>query len=293
MIHGIDTKTLFPSHVAFIMDGNRRWAKKNNLPIIDGHKKGAEIIKKIVSKSIKLNIKYLTFYGFSTENWNRSKVEVIQLQSLLKLYLDSETDNFLENKINFSFIGNIEKFDSPIRKKLYKLRQVTNSFNKLFFTDKSLENFFFIDIILELFPNAKFIHCKRNKVDNIFAIYQNFLTKMSWTHSLEDIIKYFDNYLNVMTIFNKRFKEKIFSIKLEDLTLNSKKISQDVFKFCNLEWSENSLEYHKRKDLFSTTASNIQIREKIYKYNNEKYEVYKKHIKKFEQKYNWLKKDLL
>ena len=134
MIHGIDTKTLFPSHVAFIMDGNRRWAKKNNLPIIDGHKKGAEIIKKIVSKSIKLNIKYLTFYGFSTENWNRSKVEVIQLQSLLKLYLDSETDNFLENKINFSFIGNIEKFDSPIRKKLYKLRQVTNSFNKLFFT---------------------------------------------------------------------------------------------------------------------------------------------------------------
>ena len=134
MTHGIDTQTLFPSHVAFIMDGNRRWAKKNNLPIIDGHKKGAEIIKKIVRKSIKLNIKYLTFYGFSTENWNRSKVEVIQLQSLLKLYLDSETDNFLENKINFSFIGNIEKFDSPIRKKLYKLRQVTNSFDKLFFT---------------------------------------------------------------------------------------------------------------------------------------------------------------
>ena len=91
MIHGIDTKTLFPSHVAFIMDGNRRWAKKNNLPIIDGHKKGAEIIKKIVSKSIKLNIKYLTFYGFSTENWNRSKVEVIQLQSFLKPFLHHST----------------------------------------------------------------------------------------------------------------------------------------------------------------------------------------------------------
>ena len=134
MTHGIDTQNLFPSHVAFIMDGNRRWAKKNNLPIIDGHKKGAEIIKKIVRKSIKLNIKYLTFFGFSTENWNRSKVEVIQLQSLLKLYLDSETDNFMENKINFSFIGNIEKFDSHIRKKLYKLKEVTNSFDKLFFT---------------------------------------------------------------------------------------------------------------------------------------------------------------
>ena len=134
MTHGIDTQNLFPSHVAFIMDGNRRWAKKNNLPIIDGHKKGAEIIKKIVRKSIKLNIKYLTFYGFSTENWNRSRDEVIQLQSLLKHYLDSETDNFLNNKINFSFIGDIGKFGPQITEKLKNLKASTNSFNKLFFT---------------------------------------------------------------------------------------------------------------------------------------------------------------
>ena len=132
MTHGIDTQNLFPSHIAFIMDGNRRWAKKNNLPIIDGHKKGAEIIKKIVSKSIKLNIKYLTFYGFSTENWNRSKDEVVQLQSLLKLYLDSETDNFIKNKINFSFIGDVRNFESHIREKLNNLKKITNDFNKLF-----------------------------------------------------------------------------------------------------------------------------------------------------------------
>ena len=130
----IDIQNLFPSHVAFIMDGNRRWAKKNNLPIIDGHKKGAEIIKKIVNKSIKLKIKYLTFFGFSTENWNRSRKEVVQLQSLLKYYLDSETHNFVENKINFSFIGDVEKFDTTIRKKLHNLKDVTNNFNKLFFT---------------------------------------------------------------------------------------------------------------------------------------------------------------
>ena len=134
MTHGIDTKNLFPSHVAFIMDGNRRWAKKNNLPIIDGHKKGAQIIKRIVRKSIKLKIKYLTFYGFSTENWNRSKHEVVQLQSLLKHYLDSETDNFMKNQINFSFIGDIGKFNFLIRKKLYSLQKATSSFKKLFFT---------------------------------------------------------------------------------------------------------------------------------------------------------------
>ena len=134
MTNGIDTQNLFPSHVAFIMDGNRRWAKKKNLPIIDGHKKGAEIIKKIVRKSIKLNIKYLTFYGFSNENWNRSKNEVVQLQSLLKLYLDSETDNFIKNQINFSFIGDIGKFDVLIREKLCSLQKATSSFKNLFFT---------------------------------------------------------------------------------------------------------------------------------------------------------------
>ena len=134
MTNGIDSRNLFPSHVAFIMDGNRRWAKKNNFPVIDGHKKGAEIIKKIVNKSIKLKIKYLTFFGFSTENWNRSRREVIQLQSLLKYYLDSETPNFVKNKINFSFIGDVEKFDDQIKNKLYDLKKVTNKFNTLFFT---------------------------------------------------------------------------------------------------------------------------------------------------------------
>ena len=130
----IDIQNLFPSHVAFIMDGNRRWAKKNNLPIIDGHKKGAEIIKKIVNKSIKLKIKYLTFFGFSTENWNRSKDEVFELQSLLRFYLDSETNNFVKNRINFSFIGNIERFDLKIKKKLLDLKNITKNFNNLFFT---------------------------------------------------------------------------------------------------------------------------------------------------------------
>jgi len=196
--------------------------------------------------------------------------------------------NDLMNEDMNKIIIDKKKLKNDILNK-YKNLKLLNKDNGFFFIDKSLENFFYIDLILELFPNAKFIHCERNKVDNIIAIYQNFLTKMSWTHSLKDIIKYYNNYLEVMITFNKKFKEKIFSIKLEDLTINSKKVSQDIFKFCNLEWSEKCLEFHKRKDLFSNTASNIQIREKIYKYSN-KYDVYKKYIKKFEQEYSWLKK---
>ena len=123
----IDSPKLLPKHVAFIMDGNRRWAKKNNLPIIDGHRKGALAVKKIVQKSIKLKIKYLTFYSFSTENWNRSTVEIFELQSLLNFYLDTESKTFFENKINFSFIGNIERFNNKIKKKLIDLKKETKN----------------------------------------------------------------------------------------------------------------------------------------------------------------------
>ena len=133
MPSNVDLSKDYPLHVAFIMDGNRRWAKKKKLPIIDGHKMGANTIKKIVQKSLKLKIKYLTFFSFSTENWSRSKDEVVQLQTLLKFYLDSETSNFIENKINFSFIGNIERFDEPIRNKLIGLKKLTKKFNNLFF----------------------------------------------------------------------------------------------------------------------------------------------------------------
>jgi len=122
-----------PKHVAFIMDGNRRWAKKNKLPIIEGHKMGSEVIKKIVRRSLKLGIKYLTFFSFSTENWNRSKNEVLKLHSLLKFYLDSEIDNFIKRKINFSVIGDTGKFDSEIKKKILNLEQITSPFSDLFF----------------------------------------------------------------------------------------------------------------------------------------------------------------
>ena len=127
-------KKQLPNHVAFIMDGNRRWAKKKKLKIIDGHKKGSEIVKKIVKKSLEFDIKYLTFFSFSTENWSRSKDEIINLQTLLSFYLDSEEEHFIKKKIKFAFIGEIDKFNYKIKSKLKSLQVRTKSFNKLHFT---------------------------------------------------------------------------------------------------------------------------------------------------------------
>ena len=124
----------YPKHIAFIMDGNRRWAKKRNLPLIDGHKKGAKVIEKILEKALEINIKYLTFYSFSTENWKRSATEVRELQSLLSKYLESEAERFISEKIRFQTIGNLKKFGNDIRDKILRLEQKTKGFNRLFFT---------------------------------------------------------------------------------------------------------------------------------------------------------------
>ena len=106
--------------------------KKRNLPLIDGHKKGAKVIEKILEKALEVNIKYLTFYSFSTENWNRSATEVRELQKLLSKYLESEADRFLREKIRFQTIGNLNKFSKDIRNKIIRLEEKTRNFNRLF-----------------------------------------------------------------------------------------------------------------------------------------------------------------
>jgi len=167
---------------------------------------------------------------------------------------------------------------------------VSNTENNIFI-EKSLENFFYIELILKIFPRAKFINTSRNTHDNIFAIYQQFLSKNSWTHSLENILNYVNNYLKIINSFKIKYPNKIFSVDLEELTNNKEEISQKLYNFCELEWSYKALEFYKRKDLFSSTASNIQIRSNLQKYDKEKYSAYKIFLKKFSNQYKWIEKD--
>ena len=141
---------------------------------------------------------------------------------------------------------------------------------------------------MKVFPKAKFINSIRNIEDNIFAIFKQSLSKISWTHSLENILEYIDNYLEVMNYFSKKYPENILTVNLEELTNNSELISKKIYSFCSLEWSEKILKFGDRKDLLISTASNIQIRENIKKYDNEKYKPYKDYISIFKNKYSWL-----
>ena len=101
-------------HVAIIMDGNRRWAKKRLLPSAAGHKKGVEALRATLKACVKFGIKYLTVYAFSTENWKRDKEEVEFLMSLLAKTIQKEVPEFIENDIRLTFIGDRKSLSKEI-----------------------------------------------------------------------------------------------------------------------------------------------------------------------------------
>lgn len=107
-----------PKHIAIIMDGNGRWAKERNLPRTIGHRAGVEAVRDIVKECSKLNVKYLTLYVFSTENWKRPKDEINVLMKLLVQYLKKELNELNENNVIINYIGDISKLPIPCQEQL-------------------------------------------------------------------------------------------------------------------------------------------------------------------------------
>ncbi len=118
-----------PEHVAIIMDGNGRWAKKRFLPRTFGHNEGAKNLKRILTHAKKLGVKYLTVYAFSTENWKRSKDEVETLMSLFKTYIKKEEKTFQENDVKFIVSGRRENVSKDLLDSIDYLSEKTK-FNK-------------------------------------------------------------------------------------------------------------------------------------------------------------------
>ncbi len=111
--YGLDRSKL-PSHLAVIMDGNGRWAKKRLLNRIMGHEKGADTVRMVVRTCREIGLSYLTLYAFSTENWQRPKTEVSALMSLLKRFLISERKEMVDNNIRFNVIGQIHRLPAEV-----------------------------------------------------------------------------------------------------------------------------------------------------------------------------------
>lgn len=112
-------------HIAFIMDGNRRWAKQHGLPVAQGHKKGADTLVEIAKAAKEAGIRYMTVYAFSTENWQRSEGEVTQLMDLLRQYLNDGFKELQKNDARIVFIGERYMLASDIVEKLEKIERET------------------------------------------------------------------------------------------------------------------------------------------------------------------------
>ena len=120
-------------HIAIIMDGNGRWAKKRNLPRSAGHKKGAETLQEIVKGASEMGIKYMTVYAFSTENWKRDKEEVDYLMNLLRQYLKNELEEINKQGGRILFIGEKDMLDSDIVAQMDNIESKTANNDKFTF----------------------------------------------------------------------------------------------------------------------------------------------------------------
>src|SRR5262245_39046777 len=117
LLEQVDRDAL-PAHIAIIMDGNGRWARKRGLPRVAGHRAGISAVREVVEGSAELGIPVLTLYAFSVENWKRPRTEVATLMQLLKEYLNKELESIHKNNIRFRTIGRTDELDVSVRAEL-------------------------------------------------------------------------------------------------------------------------------------------------------------------------------
>lgn len=124
-------KSVLPSHVAIIMDGNGRWAKERGLPRVEGHRNGAESVRAVVRAAGEAGIKYLTLYAFSVENWNRPKEEVETLMKYLARYLKNELGELQRSNVRLQAIGQIYRLPEFVQDQLQKTISLLSKNNGL------------------------------------------------------------------------------------------------------------------------------------------------------------------
>jgi undecaprenyl diphosphate synthase len=182
LLTSINTDNL-PKHLAIIMDGNGRWAKNQGLLRAIGHENGTKSVKVTVEACAKLGIENLTLYAFSTENWNRPKLEVDLLMKLLINSLKKELATLVKNNIKLNSIGNLENLPKSVQKELIEVIEKTKNNTRMTLTLAlsygSRE---------EIINAVKIISDKvKNNIISIDSIDDSILNKHLYTHNLPDV----------------------------------------------------------------------------------------------------------
>ncbi len=123
-----------PRHVAIIMDGNRRWATRRNLPAAAGHRAGANNVKRVAEACVDAGVEYLTLFAFSTENWLRPQREVGLLMKLMRGFLQDDLDELRDNEVKLYIIGDRSRFTTDLQRLMNRAEQMTRLNERLFLT---------------------------------------------------------------------------------------------------------------------------------------------------------------
>jgi len=121
----LPTDVVMPRHIAVIMDGNNRWAKKRFLPSLAGHKAGVKSVRSVIEGCVELGVESVSLFAFSTENWKRPALEVKGLMELFGMALDRETKKLHKNNIRLVVIGDKSRFSDSLQKRIYDAEQLT------------------------------------------------------------------------------------------------------------------------------------------------------------------------
>ncbi|WP_430613982.1 isoprenyl transferase [Flavobacterium sp. JP2137] len=182
LIEQINPATL-PNHLAIIMDGNGRWAKQKGFLRIIGHENGAKSVRTTVETCAKLGIKNLTLYAFSTENWNRPKLEVDALMKLLVKSLKKELKTFVKNEIALNAIGNLSNLPKSVHHELLEVMDKTKNNGKMTLT-----------LALSYGSREEIIHATKqicdkvkNNIISISDIDESIINEHLYTHNLPDV----------------------------------------------------------------------------------------------------------
>ena len=192
--------------------------------------------------------------------------------------------NFKDNNLSL-FLKGVVDFDKENLKiigneYLSKMNDLSN--NSARFTDKLTVNFLSIGIIKLILPKSRIVHCYRNPEDNIFSIFKNYFTddRVDFSYDLNDMVEYYNLYQELMKYWNSILKDFIFNIKYENLILNTENEIKNLLKFCDLNWSNDCLNFYNNKRPIKT-ASDIQVRNKIYNTSINSWKNYENHLNEY------------
>lgn len=238
-------KDRIPKHVAIIMDGNGRWAKKNGFLRAIGHKKGVSSVRDVVQASVELGVSILTLYAFSTENWNRPKTEVNALMELLVSSLNKEMSTFKKNNIQLFTIGETKSLPNNCRNKLDHVIKETSKNNGL-----KLVIALSYSSKAEIINSVKNIACKvANKTLEVDDINEAYFSNELYTSDYPDpdlLIRTSGEYrISNFLLWQIAYAELYFSSKLWP-------------DFKKTDFIDAILEYQSRERRFGKTSEQIK-----------------------------------